>query len=76
MTDEEFGMGYLDIKPAPAPATKLLSSNATTVQNGTGNLSQIEQIGGRAVSAGSVQLDSGNSAKDLRKPDGKNERTE
>ncbi|XP_073059510.1 THO complex subunit 2 [Primulina eburnea] len=69
VTDEEFGMGYLDIKPAPAPAPKLLSGNATTVQNGTGNLSQIEQIGGRAVSVGSLHLDSGNSTKDSRRPD-------
>ncbi|KAL0296552.1 UNVERIFIED_CONTAM: THO complex subunit [Sesamum radiatum] len=70
VTDEEFGMGYLDIKPAPAPASKSLSANATAVQNGAGlSVSQAEQIGVETVSAGSLHSDSGNAIRDPRRPD-------
>ncbi|KAK4423361.1 THO complex subunit [Sesamum alatum] len=70
VTDEEFGMGYLDIKPAPAPASKSLSANATAVQNGAGlSVSQAEQMGGRSVSAGSLHSDTGNAIRDPRRSD-------
>ncbi|KAL0409045.1 UNVERIFIED_CONTAM: THO complex subunit [Sesamum radiatum] len=70
VTDEEFGMGYLDIKPAPAPASKSLSANVAAVQNGAGlSVSQAEQTGGRTVSAGSLHSDSGNAIRDPRRPD-------
>ncbi|KAG8382675.1 hypothetical protein BUALT_Bualt05G0101900 [Buddleja alternifolia] len=82
VTDEEFGMGYLDLKPAPVPASKSLSANATVLQNGAGpsvsqteqngagpSVSQTEQNGGRTVSMGNLLSDSGNSGKDPRKPD-------
>ncbi|KAL2518582.1 THO complex subunit 2 [Abeliophyllum distichum] len=67
VTDEEFGMGYLEIKPAPAPASKSLSVSAVAVQNGTGtNVSPAEPMG-----------NSGSSGKDLRtRSDGRIERTE
>ncbi|KAL3637408.1 hypothetical protein CASFOL_018576 [Castilleja foliolosa] len=47
VTDEEFGMGYLDLKPAPAPAPASKSGNAVVLQNGTGNGAQAEQMGAR-----------------------------
>ncbi|KAK6146706.1 LOW QUALITY PROTEIN: hypothetical protein DH2020_020575 [Rehmannia glutinosa] len=71
VTDEEFGMGYLDIKPAPGPASKSLSANAVGLQNGAGlSVSQAEQMGGRTVSSGSLHSDSGNLGREPRRIDG------
>ncbi|XP_042021570.1 THO complex subunit 2-like [Salvia splendens] len=67
VTDEEFGMGYLDIKAAPAPASRSLSSNANTLQNGA--VSQADQMGGRTVSVGNLLSDSGNHGRDSRRTD-------
>lgn len=68
-------MGYLDIKPAPAPTAKSLSVNANTLQNGAGiSVSQAEQTGGRTISMGSLQSDSGNLGRDPRRLDCKIER--
>ncbi|KAH6773938.1 THO2 [Perilla frutescens var. frutescens] len=67
VTDEEFGMGYLDIKPAAAPASRSLSSNANALQNGA--VSQAEQMGGRTVSVGNLLSDSGNLGRDPRRTD-------
>ncbi|KAK6146688.1 hypothetical protein DH2020_020557 [Rehmannia glutinosa] len=70
VTDEEFGMGYLDIKPAPGPASKSLSANAVGLQNGAGlSVSQAEQMGGRTVSSGSLHSDSGNLGREPRRID-------
>ncbi|KAL3830707.1 hypothetical protein ACJIZ3_019509 [Penstemon smallii] len=71
VTDEEFGMGYLEIKPVPAPASKSLPANSTALQNGAGlSVSQAEQIGGsRTASAGSLHSDSGNLSKEARRSD-------
>lgn len=70
-------MGYLDIKPAPAPASKSLSTNATPLQNGSGlSVSQAELIGGRTVSEGNLHSDSGNMGRDPRRTDGNIERIE
>lgn len=80
VTDEEFGMGYLEIKPAPAPASasKSLSVTAAAVQNVHGtNVSPAEPVGSRAVAPGTLHSDSGSSVKDLRmRSDGRIERTE
>ncbi|CAA2963416.1 THO complex subunit 2 [Olea europaea subsp. europaea] len=80
VTDEEFGMGYLEIKPAPAPASasKSLSVTAAAVQNVPGtNVSPAEPVGSRAVAPGTLHSDSGSSVKDLRmRSDGRIERTE
>ncbi|KAK4484103.1 hypothetical protein RD792_011323 [Penstemon davidsonii] len=71
VTDEEFGMGYLEIKPVPAPAPKSLPANSTALQNGAGlSVSPAEQIGGsRTASAGSLHSDSGNLSKESRRSD-------
>ncbi|KAK6921550.1 THO complex, subunitTHOC2, C-terminal, partial [Dillenia turbinata] len=45
VTEEEFGMGYLELKPAQPLASKSLTSNAVSVQNGSGPISQIETTG-------------------------------
>ncbi|CAJ1936729.1 unnamed protein product [Sphenostylis stenocarpa] len=73
VTDEEFGMGYLELKPAPS-LTKSSAGNSATVPSGINlNVSQTESASGKHV-------DSGNTAKDQlirTKPvDGKSERTE
>ncbi|EEF34845.1 tho2 protein, putative [Ricinus communis] len=63
VTDEEFGMGYLDIRP-PA-ASKSVSGNISVGQNSSGlNASQGESAGGRAVSTTTQHGDVGNSAKE------------
>ncbi|XP_047974285.1 THO complex subunit 2 isoform X2 [Salvia hispanica] len=67
VTDEEFGMGYLDIKAAPAPASRSLSSNANTLQNGA--VSHADQMGSRTVSVGNLLSDSGNHGRDSRRTD-------
>ncbi|XP_051144438.1 THO complex subunit 2 isoform X2 [Andrographis paniculata] len=70
VTDEEFGMGFLDIRPAPVPASKSLSTNNTALQNGADHsASQSEQHGSRSASVGSLHSDSGNLGKDPRRSD-------
>nr|KYP61495.1 THO complex subunit 2 [Cajanus cajan] len=73
VTDEEFGMGYLELKPAPS-VTKTSAGNSATVQSGINlNVSQTEPAGGK-------HADSGNPAKDqvirTKNADGKSDRTE
>lgn len=73
VTDEEFGMGYLELKPAPT-VTKSSAGNSATVHGGMNlNVSQNESASGKHV-------DSGNTAKDqvirTKSADGKSERTE
>ncbi|KAL6543872.1 hypothetical protein OROGR_010369 [Orobanche gracilis] len=73
VTDDEFGMGYLDIKPAPVPAIKSLSANAVALQNGAGfSASQAELLGSKTVSSGSLFLDPGNLGREPRRIDGDN----
>lgn len=73
VTDEEFGMGYLELKPAPS-VTKASAGNSATVQSGINlNVSQGESASGKHV-------DSGNTVKDqvtrAKAADNKSERTE
>ncbi|KAK7320119.1 hypothetical protein RJT34_04853 [Clitoria ternatea] len=73
VTDEEFGMGYLELKPAPS-VTKSSAGNSATVQGGINlNVSQTD-------SASVKHVDSGNTVKDqmirTKAADGKSERTE
>lgn len=73
VTDEEFGMGYLDLKAAPS-TTKSSAGNSAAVQSGISlNVSQTESTSGK-------HLESGNTAKDqtirTKTADGKSERTE
>lgn len=56
VTEEEFGMGFLEIKATQPPATKTVGGNAA-------GPSQIEPIGGR-VASGSQHLDSVNAVRD------------
>lgn len=65
-------MGYLDIKAAPAPAPRSLSSNSNALQNGA--VSHAEHMGGRTVSVGNLLSDSGNQGRDPRRTDGNIER--
>ncbi|XP_028767157.1 THO complex subunit 2 isoform X1 [Neltuma alba] len=74
VTDEEFGMGYLELKPAPAMTSKSSPGISATVQSGTGpNVSQMESSSGK-------HLDSGNTVKEqpnrTKPSEGKSERTE
>uniref|UniRef100_A0A2P2MC08 THO complex subunit 2 n=5 Tax=Rhizophora mucronata TaxID=61149 RepID=A0A2P2MC08_RHIMU len=55
VTDEEFGMGYLEIKP-PSTASKSLSSNVAAAPN----VPQSESLGGKAAVSISQFGDSGN----------------
>ncbi|XP_022776562.1 THO complex subunit 2 isoform X3 [Durio zibethinus] len=58
VTDEEFGMGYLELKPAPSLASKSVAGNTVPVQNGSSvNVSQTEAGGGRTVTLGTQQSD-------------------
>ncbi|XP_017971050.1 PREDICTED: THO complex subunit 2 isoform X2 [Theobroma cacao] len=79
VTDEEFGMGYLELKPATSLASKSLAGNTVSVQNGSSiNVSQSEAAGGRAVALGTQQSDV-NLVKDQiprTKSDGRLERAE
>ncbi|XP_061946656.1 THO complex subunit 2-like isoform X6 [Populus nigra] len=80
VTDEEFGMGYLDIKP-PSVASKSLSGNVAAAQNSSAlNVSQGEPADGRALVTGSQHGDPGNSNRDLisraKHADGRSDRTE
>ncbi|KAI4313667.1 hypothetical protein L6164_026626 [Bauhinia variegata] len=74
VTDEEFGMGHLELKATPSVSSKSSAGNSVATQSGTGlNVTHTEPASGK-------HLDSGNSIKDhiLRtKPaEGKSERTE
>ncbi|CAM8983263.1 unnamed protein product [Rhodiola kirilowii] len=53
VSDEEFGMGYLELKPAPTLAPKLGAGNLAAGLNGAGViLSQNEAAGGRFTDSG------------------------
>ncbi|XVF03002.1 hypothetical protein REPUB_Repub04eG0223200 [Reevesia pubescens] len=79
VTDEEFGMGHLELKPAPSLTSKSVAGNTVAVQNGlSANGSQSEAAGGRAVVLGTQQSDV-NLVKDQiprKKSDGRLERAE
>ncbi|KAI5567276.1 hypothetical protein BDE02_13G079300 [Populus trichocarpa] len=80
VTDEEFGMGYLDIKP-PSVASKSLSGNVAAAQNSSAlDVSQGEPADGRALVTGSQHGDPGNSNRDpisrAKHADGRSDRTE
>lgn len=73
VNDEEFGMGYLELKPAPS-MTKSLAGNSAAVQSGMGlSVSQADSASGK-------HLDSGNTVKDpiirTKTADSKSERSE
>lgn len=71
MTEEEFGMGYLDLKPATSVAAKSLGGNSLTTQNGSApNTSQYEPAGGRTLDVKDPNV------LRLKSMDGKLERTE
>nr|GMD23387.1 THO complex subunit 2 [Ipomoea batatas] len=64
VSDEEFGMGFLELKPAPGPTQKSSAANQSAIQNGAIiHASQGESAGGRTAAVG-------------RAGDGKSERTE
>ncbi|PON53679.1 THO complex [Trema orientale] len=77
VTDEEFGMGYLELKPAPSSlAAKSSVGNLVAIQSGSAiNVSQNEYAGVKTNVS-----DSSNSVKDqmlkARPADGRTERTE
>ncbi|KAJ6297053.1 hypothetical protein OIU78_022724, partial [Salix suchowensis] len=80
ITDEEFGMGYLDIKP-PSAASKSSSGNVAAAQNSSAlNVSQGEPAEGRAPVTGSQHGDPGNSTRDqisrAKHADGRSDRTD
>ncbi|RVW14228.1 THO complex subunit 2 [Vitis vinifera] len=65
VTDEEFGMGYLELKPTPSLASKSLAGSLVAIPNGSGlNIFQNESSGGRTVASGTQHLDAGNSVKE------------
>ncbi|KAK2439583.1 THO2 [Trifolium repens] len=73
VTEEEFGMGFLELKLAPS-MTKSAAGNSAAVQSGIGpHVSQTESASGK-------HLDSGNTVKDqtvrTKTADGRSERTE
>ncbi|KAF6168559.1 hypothetical protein GIB67_005171 [Kingdonia uniflora] len=78
VTEEEFGMGVVDLKPAPSPSAKSLTA---TAPNGSAlNSSQIDPPGVRNVPSTTHTLDSGIRVKDQNQKskyvDGKPERGE
>ncbi|KAG5233055.1 THO complex [Salix suchowensis] len=80
VTDEEFGMGYLEIKP-PSAASKSLSGNVAAAQNSSAhNVSQGEPADGRALITGSQHGDPGISTREqisrAKHADGRSDRTE
>ncbi|KAF9670401.1 hypothetical protein SADUNF_Sadunf13G0064400 [Salix dunnii] len=80
VTDEEFGMGYLEIKP-PSAASKSLSGNVAAAQNSSvHNASQGEPADGRALVSGSQHGDPGISTREqisrAKHADGRSDRTE
>lgn len=64
-------MGYLDLKPVPAAASRPLSSNANVLPNGA---SSQPEMGSRNASAGNLLSDSVNVGRDPRRTDGNVER--
>ncbi|GMI75253.1 EMBRYO DEFECTIVE 2793 [Hibiscus trionum] len=77
VTDEEFGMGYLELKPAPSLASKPVPGNAVAIQNGS-SVTVNEASGGGAIALG-TQLSDVNLVKDQisrTKPDRRSERAE
>jgi THO complex subunit 2 len=73
VTEEEFGMGFLELKLAPS-MTKSAAGNSAAVQSGIGpHVSQTESASGK-------HLDSGNTVKDqtvrTKTADGRSDRTE
>ncbi|XP_022991162.1 THO complex subunit 2-like isoform X1 [Cucurbita maxima] len=62
VTDEEFGMGYLELKTAPSLASKSSASNLVASQSNSIYSSQNEHGGGKPTAVPSS--DSGNMAKD------------
>lgn len=81
VTDEEFGNGYLDSKPAPSLTSKPSAGNSGPAQSSSVHkLSQSETAGGKTVATATQHSDSGNSVKDqilkTKPADGRSERTE
>ncbi|KAJ7955431.1 THO complex subunit 2 [Quillaja saponaria] len=81
VTDEEFGMGHLELKPAASLTSKSSAGNSVVGQIGSSlNVPQTELAGGKTVAMGVQHPDSGTTVKDqiLRpKPaEGRLERTE
>lgn len=64
VTDEEFGMGYLELKTAAPLASKPSASNLAASQNNSIYLSQNEPGGGKTTTLPIPNSDSGNMAKD------------
>ncbi|XP_011629407.1 THO complex subunit 2 isoform X2 [Amborella trichopoda] len=65
VSEEEFGMGYVDLKSAAAPAAKPLTSNAVTSANNQSLVnSQIENGATRNVTSATQASDGLNSSKD------------
>ncbi|XP_038907239.1 THO complex subunit 2 [Benincasa hispida] len=64
VTDEEFGMGYLELKIAPSLASKPSAGNLAASQNNSIYLSQNEPGGGKTTALTNPNSDSGNMAKD------------
>ncbi|KAJ9135684.1 hypothetical protein P3X46_032837 [Hevea brasiliensis] len=79
VTDEEFGMGYLEIKP-PAASKSLPSNIGAGQHNSAINVAQSESTGGRAVATVTHHGESGNSAREhisrAKPADGRSDRTE
>ncbi|KAL6001260.1 hypothetical protein ACLOJK_006992 [Asimina triloba] len=64
ISEEEFGMGHLDLKPAPSPAKSLAS--IVPISNGSViNSSQNENAGSRNVALGNQLSDSATSVKEI-----------
>lgn len=80
VTDEEFGNGYLDNKPALPLSSKSSAVNSAPVQSSSSKVSQSETAGGKAVATINLYSDSGNSVKEqilkTKQADGRSERTE
>lgn len=81
VTDEEFGNGYLDNKPAPSFSSKSSAGNSAPVQGSSSlKISQSEAAGGKAVALATLHSENGSSAKDpmlkTKPADGRLERTE
>lgn len=80
VTDEEFGNGYLDNKPALPLSSKSSAGNSAPVQSSSSKVSQSETAGGKTVATTNLYSDSGNSVKEqilkTKPADGRLERTE
>ena len=58
VTDEEFGNGYLDSKPAPSLSSKSASGNSVPAQSSSAiKLSQSEPAGGKTVATATQHSD-------------------